>query len=137
MPLVVYEAVAAIVGAVDEGEAQKRQKFDEVNKQFREVRALVGAAEITFKSENDRVAEQVDEGRRVASDQLSRMEAKFADLRDSLVGRMDAVATEMEDNSAKDEALRKEVEGLVGNAKEQAASTKAALAETGEQIQAL
>ena len=68
VPVVVYEAVVAIIAAVDEGEVQKKQKFDDVNKQFRELRQLVGAAEAAFKSENDKLIDQTEQDKKVTKE---------------------------------------------------------------------
>ena len=68
VPVIVYEAIAKIVAAVDDAEAKKHRKYDEITKQFRDVRSMVGATETTFKSENDKIYDQIEADKRLAKE---------------------------------------------------------------------
>lgn len=57
MPKIIYEGIAKIVAAIDDAEAKKKQKYDAINKEFRDVRQVVTMIEQTMKQTTDKLTD--------------------------------------------------------------------------------
>jgi len=109
VPIIVYEAVARIVSAVDAGAAEQRRRSDEVSRQFRDMRSLVGAVENAAKSENDKLGEENTQEKKIVDERFSKAEADMLELRERLNRQRDEAQVEIEKNASKDEEFDREM----------------------------
>jgi hypothetical protein len=59
VPTVVYEAVAKIVSSIDDTESKKKQKYDAINKEFRDVRQMITMVEQTMRQTTDKMQDTI------------------------------------------------------------------------------
>lgn len=137
VPKIIYEGIAKIVAAIDDAEAKKKQKYDAINKEFRDVRQVVTMIEQTMKQTTDKLTDQITDNQKLCQKQFINADQKLRDTEDSLNWKIGQVAEAMDQNSNKDDQLRMEVENMIKSGQMQQDAVTSTMTQTMDEIKNL